>query len=343
MPYPSVVASLTNPNPNDRLSTVPHSSIESAQNTEIIAIENFVGTISSTVGTLVYDIRSANSGGGGHVQVANKGGTGQTSYIKGDWLLASSSSVLSKLSIGTDGTSPVADSSQSTGVSWSKVSANLPYAIDSGTGSVYQIAPVPCVVSLSDGQIFVMNTNRANTVTSPGLSVSSLVAKPIKNADGTSLKVGQIQSSTLTILGYNSSQSFFGVIAPSSPSFNFGVITLPNNQDSSTIGISHGLGKIPKYIKAKADFIYGPNSAIWCSSSGTFDGTNTNSTSFNAKNGSGETSPSQSNFLYLSGTHGTQIFTAALTATNINLTNVKGGNGLANNGESIDVLWEAYG
>jgi hypothetical protein len=118
MPYPSIISALTNPNASDKLSTPSHSSIESSQNTAITEIETFVGTVSSAVGTLVYDIRSANSNGGGHVQTTNKGGTGQTAYAKGDLLIASSASVLSKLSVGSDGQALVADSAQSSGVKW---------------------------------------------------------------------------------------------------------------------------------------------------------------------------------------------------------------------------------
>src|SRR3990167_10005990 len=99
MPYPSTLSSFTDPVPTDKLSTTPHSSIETAQNTGLREVQAFVGTLSSNVGTLVYDIRGAGSDGGGHVQTANKGGTGQTAYTKGDILVATSSSVLTKLAV----------------------------------------------------------------------------------------------------------------------------------------------------------------------------------------------------------------------------------------------------
>lgn len=116
--YPSTISAFINPSPTDKLSTTPHSSIETAQNTDLIAIETFVGTLSSNVGTLVYDIRGAGSNGGGHVQTVNKGGTGQTSYTKGDVLVAQSSSVLTKLAVGTDAFVLTADSTQSLGLNW---------------------------------------------------------------------------------------------------------------------------------------------------------------------------------------------------------------------------------
>lgn len=117
--YPSIVATLTSPNPTDRLNAPSHSGIETAQNGEITAVETFVGTLSSVAGTLVYDIRSANSNGGGHIQSANKGGTGQIQFNKGDILVAQSSSVLTKLSLGSsNGQALVIDNTQATGVKW---------------------------------------------------------------------------------------------------------------------------------------------------------------------------------------------------------------------------------
>jgi hypothetical protein len=118
MAWPSTVTALTNPLPSQRLNSPSHSSIETAQNTEVTAIETFVGTLSATVGTLVYDIRGATSNGGGHVQGVNVGGTGFTSYTKGDVLVASSASVLAKFGVGTDAQVLIADSTQTSGVKW---------------------------------------------------------------------------------------------------------------------------------------------------------------------------------------------------------------------------------
>ena len=118
MPYPSTVTSFTNPLPTDKLNSPSHSSIETAQNTGLMEIQTFVGTLSSAVGTLVYDVRGANSNGGGHVQTANKGGTGQTSFTKGDLLVATSSSVLAKLAIGAANKALVVDATAAAGMSW---------------------------------------------------------------------------------------------------------------------------------------------------------------------------------------------------------------------------------
>lgn len=119
MAWPSVLTSFSYPNATDRLNSPSHSSVEGAQNTALSELQVFIGTQSSTVGTLIYDVRSPSSNGGGHVQTANKGGTGQTSFNKGDVLIGQSSSVLTKLAApGIDGYSLITDSTQAAGIKW---------------------------------------------------------------------------------------------------------------------------------------------------------------------------------------------------------------------------------
>lgn len=119
MPYPSTLSSFTDPLASDKLNSPSHSSIESAQNTGLEEIQVFLGTISSAVGTIVYDVRAAASNGGGHVQTAALGGTGQTTFTKGDILTAANSSTLTKLAVGgTDNQVLVADSTQATGLKY---------------------------------------------------------------------------------------------------------------------------------------------------------------------------------------------------------------------------------
>lgn len=116
--YPSVITTFTFPTPTDRLNSPSHSALHNTTSSAVGQIQTFVGTSSSAVGTLMYDIRAAASNGGGHVQTAIKGGTGQITYTKGDVLVASSSSVLTKLAVGTDGLLLTADSTAPTGVKW---------------------------------------------------------------------------------------------------------------------------------------------------------------------------------------------------------------------------------
>lgn len=128
--WPSIISSLSDPNPTDRLNAPSHSSIESAQNANIEQIQTFIGTTtSSAVGTILYDARSPDSNGGGHVQTANKGGTGQTAYTKGDLLVATSSSVLAKFAVSsTAGEVLTIDPSQAAGMKWAN-SSNTKVAV----------------------------------------------------------------------------------------------------------------------------------------------------------------------------------------------------------------------
>lgn len=133
MAFPSTITTFSYPSPTDRLNNPSHSGLENTQSSAIGQIQAFIGTDSSAIGTLTYDIRSPLSNGGGHVQTANKGGTGQTTYTKGDILVAQSSSVLTKLAVGADGSNLTADSTQLTGVAWTGGSTNIQSFLSTGT------------------------------------------------------------------------------------------------------------------------------------------------------------------------------------------------------------------
>lgn len=122
MPWPSTVSSFNNPLPTDRLNSPSHSSVETAQNTGLTEIQTYLGLTSganaSALGTLIGTVMNPGSDGGGHVQSANKGGTGQTAYSKGDILVATSGSVLTKLSVGTNTQVLTVNSSAAAGINW---------------------------------------------------------------------------------------------------------------------------------------------------------------------------------------------------------------------------------
>lgn len=103
--FPSILNAFTRPTTTDKLNSPSHSGLHNSVSSALGQVEAMIGVMgaSSVVGTLSYDVRSPASPGGGHVQSANKGGTGQTTYTKGDILVAQSSSVLSKLAIGSEG------------------------------------------------------------------------------------------------------------------------------------------------------------------------------------------------------------------------------------------------
>lgn len=126
--FPSVLNTFNRPTTTDRLNSPSHSALHNTVSSALGQVEAVIGVdgINSVVGTMMYDLRSPASGGGGHVQTAIKGGTGQTTYTKGDILAASSSSVLTKVAVGgTDGYALIVDSTQPTGVTWG-VPNNVP-------------------------------------------------------------------------------------------------------------------------------------------------------------------------------------------------------------------------
>lgn len=124
--YPSTFSAFNRPTSTDRLNNPSHSALHNTQSSAIGQLEAVIGlATSSTLGSLMYDIRSPDSNGGGHIQTANKGGTGQVTYTKGDLLVASSPSVLTKLAVGgTTGDSLRVDPTSPVGVSWGNPTGN---------------------------------------------------------------------------------------------------------------------------------------------------------------------------------------------------------------------------
>jgi hypothetical protein len=120
MAYPSTFSSFNRPTTSDRLNNPSHSALHNTVSSALGQVEAVIGLSgdSSTLGTIIGDLRSPDSNGGGHIQAVNKGGTGQTSYTKGDLLVATSSSVLAKLVVGSDNQVLIANSSTASGVNW---------------------------------------------------------------------------------------------------------------------------------------------------------------------------------------------------------------------------------
>ena len=125
--FPSILNTFTRPTTTDKLNSPSHSALHNSVSSALGQVQAFLGVVGdgSVVGTLSYDVRSPASNGGGHIQGVNKGGTGQTSFIKGDILVAQSSSVLTKVVVGTDGYRLTANSSTASGVTWTSGSATI--------------------------------------------------------------------------------------------------------------------------------------------------------------------------------------------------------------------------
>ncbi len=126
MPFPSIITSFQYPTATNRLNNPSHSALENNQSSTIGQIEAVIGLSdgASVLGTIIGDLRSPNSPGGGHVQGAAFGGTGQTTFNKGDIFVAQSASVISKLAVGTNGQVLQVQSGQAVGIQWSNVVAN---------------------------------------------------------------------------------------------------------------------------------------------------------------------------------------------------------------------------
>lgn len=253
---------------------------------EITAVEVKVGVDNSTDPTsLDYLIKSPLSNGGGHIQTAPLGGTGQTTFMKGDILVASNSSTLTRLGVGADGLAIVADSTQTGGIVYRGVATagqiqNQTYTYARASvisASVYGINLSQAVSILSDGQAFAIKWPTTNTTSILALSVnatgpSSVVAR-IKNPDGTNIAVGAIVASSIGIVEFDSVSSIFqlattpdaGTLVGTLPVLNGGNLTnLPaptvfntttsivGTASSSSVILAHGLNRVPKMVEVVA-------------------------------------------------------------------------------------------
>lgn len=137
MTFSSTLSSFPRPNPTDRLNNPSHSGLHNTVSSALGQVEAVIGVDgqSSIVGTMMYDLRSPASPGGGHVQGAAFGGTGQTTFTKGDILIAQSASVLTKVAVGGTGQVLIANSTTATGVGWGSVTG-IP-------GSIVTMVPRP--------------------------------------------------------------------------------------------------------------------------------------------------------------------------------------------------------
>lgn len=110
------------------LSSPDHVTHHQTEDDTIEALQAKVGVDNSAVTTsLDYIVKNPSSDGGGHVQTAAKGGTGQTTYTKGDLLVARNSTTLDKLAVGSDNQVLTADSSQTDGVKWADSSSSASF------------------------------------------------------------------------------------------------------------------------------------------------------------------------------------------------------------------------
>lgn len=309
--FPSVLTTYINPQPTDKLNAPSHSGIEQNQNSGLGQVEAVIGLTTNVLGTIVGDLRNPLSNGGGHVQTPPTGGTGQISFIKGDLLIASSSSVLTKLAVGTDGQVVTADSAQATGIKWAGVATAINIQNQTFTyarasvmsASVYGINLSQAISVLTDGQGFQVKFPTTNTTSVLALSVNatgpSSVAARLKNVDGSNPIVGAIQASMIGEVVFDSVSSVFQLQNTYLPTYGTSSVLFlrqdatwapaPSaislirsgaayasilNANTSIQTFAHGLGKAPSFTRIKAITNQGVL-AYWYSE-GTFDGSTTN-------------------------------------------------------------------
>lgn len=246
--FPSILSSFTNPNSTDRLNSPSHSAIETSQNSGVSQLENVVGVegSASTIGTFQYLVKSPASDGGGHIQTANRGGTGQTNYIKGDLLVGQGFSVLTKLALaGTDGLALVVDSTQATGIRWG-VANNKPviriYSVAS-TSSVFTW-PKPSNLSYirvtvqapgGAGASVLSNSQYSSGGAAGGWAVKNIAASLLSATERIDVGAGAVVS------GAPASISSFGLTNPSAsilanPGSNSGINILSTVGGTATGG-----------------------------------------------------------------------------------------------------------
>lgn len=259
--WPSILSTISDPASTDKLNAPSHSSIESAQNDAIKKLETFLGTAASAVGTIMYDVRATASDGGGHVQAANKGGTGQTAFTKGDILVASSSSVFSKLAVGSNNQALIADSNQVAGIKWTGVAnaeaiQNQQYTYARASvmsGSVYGVKLSENPSILSDGLGLVIKFPAAPTSSLMALQVftssSGSVSALIKKTNLVNPDIADIRASMIGVLEFDSVSSVFQMINVPTKVYKTGTFSKEASDASGTQNIAHGLGVVPKYVR----------------------------------------------------------------------------------------------
>ena len=123
--FPSTISTFNQVSASDRLNSPSHSALHNNISSVLTQVQTVIGTnVTSAIGTIIGDLRNPTSDGGGHVQTAVKGGTGQTNFTKGDLVVATSPSVLSKLAVGSDGQNLVVDSSVASGIKWGQAAGS---------------------------------------------------------------------------------------------------------------------------------------------------------------------------------------------------------------------------
>lgn len=183
------------------------------------------------------ECRNVNNVGSGILDEAY-GGTGYNSYTKGDLLVASGSTVLAKLAVGTNGQVLTADSAQNTGVKWAtpasgtvlSVSVTAPLTVVSGTTT--PIISIPDATTSIKGAVQL--TDSVSTTSSILAATATAVKSAYDLANAALPKAGGVITgevvigTTGTLLFEGATDNAFEVRLTAADATSDKVITLPD-------------------------------------------------------------------------------------------------------------------
>lgn len=236
MAFPSVYTAFTYPTANDRLNNPSHSALHNTVASALGQVEAVIGLNggSSTLGTLIGDLRSPSSDGGGHVQTASKGGTGHTSFIKGDLFVAQSGSTIAKLAVSSIlGDVLTADTSTAVGMKWagttgSKVwlnTSSMMYRASSIETVIFAASVIGSTLGTSNGARFNIpitdfDLNNARTlVFKAKYGSNTLWTITLPQAPNNKTSLAGVLQGTVVAAGTDTTQRAFGTLFIAKPSY----------------------------------------------------------------------------------------------------------------------------
>lgn len=118
------------------------------------------------------------------------------------------------------------------------------YGADTSASNNYVIANAVAAASYTTGMVASFSSAYSNTTTTPTLNVNGLGAKTIKNADGTALGIGQIESAVVQVCYYNGSDNSWRLQTPSYGQViaNLGYVPVNKGGDTMTGALTNPYG-----------------------------------------------------------------------------------------------------
>jgi len=250
--FPSTISTFNIVSASDRLNSPSHSALHNSVSSVLTQVQTVIGVegANSVVGSLNYLIKSPASDGGGHIQTANKGGTGITSYSKGDLLVATSSSVISKLVVGVDGQTIISDSSVASGIKW-----GIPPGIKLGTRAI-----TSTLSNVLSGSIFSVNVPASTVGTTNAIRAKAYITQFTGDSASASVLLSAVYGNTqvgsilynqgtgasmigfleCTLVGNNADNSQQGTLVLNIQKNTGGFVTALGSQPSVIYALSSG-------------------------------------------------------------------------------------------------------